>query len=138
MPIEQRTTKAGEVSIVEVTRHSLKRAEVDPGMLELSWFMNHRRHPRKTARFRLDDDMTISDPDGKTQWSAKLLNVSASGIGASCNRKLIVDETYGVRFPLDFQSKAQMVTARMTVVYCVQQGDRDSYRVGFRLLRPKP
>jgi hypothetical protein len=87
------------------------------------------------ARTRLDDDMTMTDRDGTMQWSARLLDVSAGGIGAMCDRDLSLGGTYDVQSPLDFQGNARTVTARMQVVYCVQQADLSCYRIGFQLLR---
>jgi PilZ domain len=89
------------------------------------------------ARIRLDDDVTIATPEGTTRWSARLLDVSAGGMGAMCDRELSLGSTYDVRSPIDFQGEARTVTARMQVVYCVPQEDLGSYRIGFQLLRPE-
>jgi c-di-GMP-binding flagellar brake protein YcgR len=122
----------------EATFHTLDRpsAAALPAV-DLSWLTNHREHPRIAAHLRLDNDMTIADPHGRTQWSASLLNVSAGGISAICDRELMLDGGYGVRFPLELQGAAEMVKARMKVVYCIQQEDLGGYRIGFQLLRPE-
>ena len=86
---------------------------------------------------RLGDDMAITHTDGETRWSARLLDVSAGGIGAICDRELSLGGTYDVRSPVDFQGEARTVIARMQVVYCVQQADLSCYRIGFQLLHPE-
>ena len=48
---------------------------------------------------RLGDDMAITHTDGETRWSARLLDVSAGGIGAICDRELSLGGTYDVRSP---------------------------------------
>ena len=101
----------------KTTLRILDRPAATPRRGELSSFTNHRKYPRLPAPIRPDDDLTITNADGKTQWSASLLNVSAGGIGANCDRWLLLDGAYGVRFPLDFQGEGQLVTARMKAVY---------------------
>jgi c-di-GMP-binding flagellar brake protein YcgR len=121
----------------EAILHTFDRSVAVWPAVERPSFTNDRKHPRISAGMRKGDDVTIADPDGGAHLSARLLDVSAGGIGASCRRGPVLEGTYGVRFPLYLNGEARMVTACMKVVYCVRQGRLGSYRIGFQLLRPE-
>jgi hypothetical protein len=72
--------------------------------------------------------------DGFPPLQGRTLDISASGLSLTFDHKMAVGDVATVSFELFVEGKAQVLSCRSRVNYCIFSGDH--FKIGFQFMNP--
>lgn len=72
--------------------------------------------------------------DGMPPFQGRTIDVNAAGLSLTADHKLAVGQAGEMTFELFVEGKAQLLTTRIKVTYCIFSGDQ--FKIGYQFMVP--